>query len=156
MHEDAGTNTGLLLYYPYRDMEIRVLEALHAAGFADLSSAQARIFQRIGPDGTRTVQLAEQARVTKQTASLLVQAMEEEGYVERRPDPADARARLVTIAERGRAAQAVAAGVVAEVEEQWRRRLGARRYAALRRALAELHEEPGDVRSPPAGHGPPG
>ncbi|MFI7495907.1 MarR family winged helix-turn-helix transcriptional regulator [Kocuria sp. M4R2S49] len=141
MREDEGTNTGLLLYYPYRDMEIRVLEALHAAGFADLSYAQARIFQRIGPDGTRTVHLAEQARVTKQTASLLVQAMEEEGYVERRPDPADARARLVTIAERGRAAQAVAAGVVAEVEEEWRRRLGARRYAALRRALAELHEE---------------
>ena len=98
MHEDAGTNTGLLLYYPYRDMEIRVVEALHAAGFADLSYAQARIFQRIGPDGTRTVQLAEQARVTKQTASLLVQALEEEGYVERRPDPADARARLVSVA----------------------------------------------------------
>ncbi|MEX5262238.1 MarR family winged helix-turn-helix transcriptional regulator [Kocuria sp. CPCC 205263] len=155
MHEDAGTNTGLLLYYPYRDMEIRVVEALHAAGFADLSYAQARIFQRIGPDGTRTVQLAEQARVTKQTASLLVQALEEEGYVERRPDPADARARLVSVAERGRAAQAVAAGVVAEVEEQWRRRLGARRYAALRRALAELHEEPG-VRSSPADHGAPG
>ncbi|MCC5782768.1 MULTISPECIES: MarR family winged helix-turn-helix transcriptional regulator [Kocuria] len=156
MHEDAGTNTGLLLYYPYRDMEIRVVEALHAAGFADLSYAQARIFQRIGPDGTRTVQLAEQARVTKQTASLLVQALEEEGYVERRPDPADARARLVSVAERGRAAQAVAAGVVAEVEEQWRRRLGARRYAALRRGLAELHEEPGGVRSPPADHGAPG
>jgi DNA-binding MarR family transcriptional regulator len=156
MHEDAGTNTGLLLYYPYRDMESRVLDALRAAGFADLSSAQARIFQRIGPDGTRTVQLAEQARVTKQTASLLVQAMEEEGYVERRPDPTDARARLVTIAERGRAAQAVAAGVVAEVEDQWRRRLGARRYAALRRALAELHEEAGDARSSPAHHGPPG
>jgi len=32
MHEDARTNTGLLLYYPYRDMEIRVVEALHAAG----------------------------------------------------------------------------------------------------------------------------
>ena len=96
MHEDARTNTGLLLYYPYRDMEIRVVEALHAAGFADLSYAQARIFQRIGPGGTRTVQLAEQARVTKQTASLLVQALEEEGYVERRPDPADARARRVS------------------------------------------------------------
>ncbi|MEX5295891.1 MarR family transcriptional regulator [Kocuria sp. CPCC 205268] len=154
MHGDEATNTGLLLYYPYRDMEIRVLEALHAAGFADLSYAQARIFQRIGPEGTRTVQLAEQARVTKQTASLLVQAMEEEGYVERRPDPSDARARLVTVAERGRAAQAVAADVVAEVEEQWRRRLGSRRYAALRRALAELHQEDGGVRSSPAGPGP--
>lgn len=156
MHEDEGTNTGLLLYYPYRDMEIRVVEALHAAGFADLSYAQARIFQRIGPEGTRLVQLAEQARVTKQTASLLVQAMEEEGYVARRPDPADARARLVTIAERGRAAQVVAAGVVAEVEEQWRRKLGARRYAALRRALAELHAVSGDARSTPVDHAPPG
>jgi DNA-binding MarR family transcriptional regulator len=143
MQDDAGTNTGLLLYYPYRDMEIRVMEVLHAGGFEDLSYAQARIFQRIDPGGSRLVRLAEQARVTKQTASVLVQALEQEGYVERRPDPADARARLVTVAARGRAAQAVAAGVVAEVEAQWRRTLGARRYAELRRALAELHEEPG-------------
>lgn len=146
MQDDADapttTNTGLLLYYPYRDMEDRVMAALHAAGFPDLSFAQARIFQRIGPDGTRLVHLAEQARVTKQTASVLVHAMEEEGYVERRPDPADARARLVTVAERGRAAQAVAAGVVAEVEAEWRERLGARRYDGLRSALAELHDEP--------------
>ncbi|MHC5559432.1 MarR family winged helix-turn-helix transcriptional regulator [Kocuria sp. U4B] len=138
----AATNTGLLLYYPYRDMEDRVMAALHAAGFADLSFAQARIFQRIGPSGTRLVHLAEQARVTKQTASVLVQAMEQEGYVARRPDPADARARLVTIAERGRAAQAVAAGVVAGVEAEWCARLGTRRYGELRRALSELHDEP--------------
>ncbi|MUN64335.1 MarR family transcriptional regulator [Kocuria sediminis] len=143
MREDTGTNTGLLLYYPYRDMEIRVMEALHAGGFEDLSYAQARIFQRIDPQGSRPARLAEQARVTKQTASVLVRALEQEGYVERRPDPADARARVVTIAARGRAAQAVAAAVVAEVEAQWRRRLGARRYAELRRALAELHEDPG-------------
>lgn len=140
--DDAGTNTGLLLYYPYREMERQVMAALHGAGFEDLSFAQARIFQRIGPEGTRVVQLAQDAGVTKQTASVLVQDLEQEGYVVRRLDPADARARLVVVAARGRAAQAVAAGVVAAVEERWRRKLGARRWAALRRALAELHEDP--------------
>lgn len=93
VQEDTDTHTGLLLYFPYRDLQIRVLEALHVAGLADLSWAQAWFFQRIDPAGSRLVHRAGQARVTKQTASVLVQALERWGHVERRPDPAAARAR---------------------------------------------------------------
>ncbi|GIE82811.1 MarR family transcriptional regulator [Actinoplanes philippinensis] len=132
-------NTGLLMFVAHRAMERRVLDAVAAAGFA-ITAAQARIFQRIGPDGTRLGELAEQAQVTKQTAGFLVDQLERAGYVERAPDPTDARARLVRIAERGRAAGEVAAGVVAEVEAEWAAHLGARRTAALRDALERLRE----------------
>ena len=88
-------NTGLLLYLPYRAMERRVLEAVRAAGFDDVTPAQARVFQRIGPGGTRLTDLAEQALITKQSAGFLVDQLERAGYVERVPDPTDARARLL-------------------------------------------------------------
>ncbi len=107
-------NLGLLCFIAYRAMETRVLEALAAAGFDDLTTAQGRLAARIGPKGTRVTALAEQARVTKQTAGFLVNQLERAGYVRRVPDPADARARLVQIAPRGEAAVAIAR--VAEAE----------------------------------------
>lgn len=133
-------NVGLLLFLPYRAMESRVLAALAEAGFDDLTLAQARVFQRVGPTGTRVTDLAEQSQVTKQTAGFLVDHLERAGYVDRVPDPADGRARLVRITARGAAAQAAAAAVVAEVEAEWTAHLGARRMASLRDTLARLRE----------------
>lgn len=56
------------------------------------------------------------------------------------PDPTDARARLVTIADRGRAAIAVARVVEAEIEAEWTRHLGKRDTEQLRRTLTRLRE----------------
>ncbi len=117
------TNLALLCFYPYRAMEARVMDALAEAGF-EITLAQGRLLARIAPGGTRVSDLAEQARVTKQTATFLVDQLEKAGYVERVPDPADARARLVRIAERGQAGVAVARRVEAQVEEEWIRHLG--------------------------------
>jgi DNA-binding MarR family transcriptional regulator len=133
-------NLGLLLFIPYRALEMRVFDALAAAGFDDFTPAQARIFQRIGPDGTRLTELAEQAGVTKQTAGFLVDQLERGGYVRRAPDPTDARARLVQIADRGRATIPVANQVIAEVEAEWTAHLGAAQTAQLRQALTALRE----------------
>src|SRR3954454_3914345 len=97
---DPEPNTGLLLFYPYRALESRVLEALAAAGF-EISLAQARLLQRVADGGSRLTDLAAQAQVTKQTAGELVDQLEKRGYVERVPDPRDGRARLVRLARRG-------------------------------------------------------
>jgi DNA-binding MarR family transcriptional regulator len=133
-------NTGLLLFIPYRALENRVFAALAAAGFDDMTPARGRVFQRIGPNGTRLTELAEQAQVTKQAAGALVDELERAGYVVRALDPTDNRARLVRIAERGAEAIAVATTVVADVEAEWTRHLGARRMEQLRRTLAKLCE----------------
>lgn len=133
-------NTGLLLFIPYRALEQRVFRALAEAGFDDFTPAQARLLQRIGPDGTRLTELAEAAQVTKQTAGALVDQLERTGYVRRTPDPTDARARLVRIAERGAAAKPIADAAVAEVEAEWRAHLGERRWRQLREALTRLRE----------------
>lgn len=133
-------NVGVLLFVAYRAMESRVLEAVAEAGFDDITLAQARVFQRIGPAGTRLSELAAAAQVTKQTAGFLVDQLESAGYVERVPDPTDARARLVRVGRRGRAAAPVAAAAVAAVESEWAAHLGAGQMTQLRRALARLRE----------------
>ncbi len=130
----------MLCFIPARAMEARVMEAVVKAGFDDITLAQSRVFQRIGPDGTRVTDLAEQARVSKQTATFLVDQLERAGYVERVPDPGDARARLVRIAPRGRAAVEVARKAEAEVEAEWTRHLGKRDADHLRRILTKLRE----------------
>lgn len=133
-------NTGLLLYIPYRAMEGRVFDALAAAGYEDFTPAQARVLQRIAPGGSRLTDLAEQAAITKQSAGFLVDQLQRAGYVERVPDPADARARLVRVAERGRRAIPLAAAAVAQVESEWTEHLGRRRMAQLHDALTRLRE----------------
>jgi DNA-binding MarR family transcriptional regulator len=78
--------------------------------------AQARIFQRIGRDGSR---LAELAQVTKQTAGALVDQLEAAGHVERRPDPSDKGARLVCISDPGAKARAVWTAELNRVQGEW-------------------------------------
>lgn len=133
-------NVGVLLFLPYRAMETRVMAALAEQGFDDLTLAQARVFQRIGPDGTRLGELAEQAQVTKQTAGFLVDQLERAGYVTRTLDPEDGRARRVRITNRGAQAQAAAGEVVEQVESEWEQHLGGRRMDALREALVRLRD----------------
>ncbi|MGM1061947.1 MarR family winged helix-turn-helix transcriptional regulator [Saccharothrix sp. Mg75] len=136
MHDDLVS----LLYLPHRELENRVFAALAEAGFDDVTPAQARVFGLIGRDGSRLTELAEAAQVTKQTAGFLVDRLERAGYVERTPDPTDARARLIRVARRGRAAIPVGLAAVAEVEREWTAHLGRGRMAVLRDALARLRE----------------
>ena len=128
-----------LMFVSYRAMDERVVAAMRAAGY-DVTPAQARLAQRIDPAGLRLTELAERAQVTKQTASLLVAALEAQGLVERVPDPADGRARLIRFTERGRAASQEAMRVVISVEQEWAEHLGTRLTGQLRNALTKLRE----------------
>lgn len=129
----------VLMFIAHRHAEGRILDALHAAGF-ELTLSQARLAARIGPDGTRATELAEQAQLTKQSAGSLVEALEVGGYVERVPDPSDARARLVRLAEHGKRAQRVARREERAILREWEAHLGARRFADLVESLGHLRE----------------
>ena len=130
-------NLGVLLFIPYRAMESAVLAELERHGHR-LSIAQARVFQRIGPSGTRPSELAEATQLTKQTLGSILDQLERAGYVARTPDPADGRARLVTITDRGHELVALSLPVVTAIEAAWAEHLGPERTRQLREALTEL------------------
>ncbi|NKX52814.1 MarR family transcriptional regulator [Arthrobacter deserti] len=135
----ADPNLGVLLFIPYRHMEQRIIAALNASGYP-ITAAQAHVSQRIGDAGSRLGELAEAASTTKQNAGFLVDQLEKQGYVERAPDPGDARARLIRTTARGREAVAAAAEVEAAIEREWREHLGAEGTERLRAALLKLRE----------------
>ena len=128
-----------LMFVSYRAMDERVRQAMRDAGY-DVTVAQSRLAQRIAEDGTRLTELADRAGVTKQTASLLVAALEREGLVERVPDPEDGRARLIRMSTRGREAAQRAMEVVIGVEGEWTAHLGPELTERLREALIRLRE----------------
>lgn len=130
-------NLGLLLFIPYRFMESAVMAALKSAGH-DLSLSQARVFQRINPEGSRPVELAEAAQMSKQTLSSIVDQLEQSGYVRRLRDPQDARARLVSITPKGQELIDASIPVVRDIETAWEAHLGKVRTRQLRVTLAEL------------------
>jgi len=138
--EDGPLGIGLLCFVVQRSLEDRVLADLVAAGYDDITLAQARVMARVSAKGTRVTELAEQARVSKQTVTFTVDQLERAGYVRRVVDPLDARARLVVFADRGLAAQQVARRTEAIVQEEWTRHLGRRATARLHELLTQLRE----------------
>lgn len=131
--------TALLMFIVHRHAEARIMAHLAEHGF-QITVAQGRIAARIDEDGSRLTHLAESAQVTKQTAGFLVDQLEKAGYVERVPDPTDARARLIRISQRGREAQACAREMEQQLEAEFEAHLGPRRMRELRRSLESLRE----------------
>jgi DNA-binding MarR family transcriptional regulator len=136
---DDELNLGLLLFIPYRFMESAVLAALRDHGH-DMPLNQARVFQRIAPAGSRLADLAAASQVSKQTVGSIVDQLERAGYVQRVPDPTDARARLVTLTAKGHELVEISIPVVRDIEKAWEAHLGASRTRELRRSLAALRE----------------
>ena len=134
-------NSALLMFVAHRAAEARVLDALRAAGFDDLTLAQCRIGQRLNPDGIRVTDLAEQAGVTKQTAGALVDELEAQRLRHAQARPGRRRARLVVLSDRGDEAvrggrRRGRAGRGANGERIW----ALRPMTELRAALVSLRE----------------
>jgi DNA-binding MarR family transcriptional regulator len=141
MSDDAQrVDLGVSLFIPYRYTEDRLFRALQDAGFDDWTLAQCRVFQRVAPDGSRLKDLADQAQMTKQSASVMVDQLERLGYVRRIPDPTDGRARLIVIEDRGRRAVKVAMATLDDIYAEWKTYLGTRNFTLLQQILDQLRE----------------
>jgi len=109
--------------------------------YNDIRISHGCVFGNIEPEGSRLTELAERARMTKQSVGEVTSDLEQRGYLERVPDPSDGRAKIIRLTERGRAAQALGVGLIDELEEEWAERFGADRVAALREALEAITGE---------------
>ena len=137
---EAPENLAILLREPFRAMSHEVYERLAARGHGEVRAAHGNVFQYLDDEGTRVVELAQRAQVTKQSMASLVEHLEARGYVERVTDPTDGRAKLVRATARGREVFAVVRELVAEIDARLVERLGAAKLAQLRTLLQELDE----------------
>jgi DNA-binding MarR family transcriptional regulator len=74
--------------------------------------------------GTRLTTLASRANITPQAVGELVDDLEGLGYVVRRPDPDDRRAKRIVLTDRGRDCVAAAFETIADLEAELDRALG--------------------------------
>jgi DNA-binding MarR family transcriptional regulator len=131
---------GVLMFIANRSAETRILGAVRRAGYHHITLAQARIGARIAPEGTRVSELAEQAQISKQTATHLVDQMERGGYVQRTVDPTDGRGRLVRFTDKGLDVIRIARAEEDRITAEWTAHIGSRRMAQLRETLTMLRE----------------
>src|SRR5919204_3385044 len=95
---------------------------LEADGFAEVTPAYHALFENIDPAGTRLTELAARAEMTHQSMSELVATLERRGWVERRPDPSDGRARLVCLTPEGRELTRRGLHHINAIEAEWQER----------------------------------
>ncbi|MET7987872.1 MULTISPECIES: MarR family winged helix-turn-helix transcriptional regulator [unclassified Streptomyces] len=116
----------------------RIHEGVVARGFEGLRPAHGFAFARLAPDGATVTDIASHLGVTKQAASQLVEELVRKGYVERRPHPADARARLIVLTELGRACTRAAEESAADAVRAWAEVLGEGEMRALCTRLTRI------------------
>src|SRR5262245_8380581 len=92
---------GALLRMPWEAVQERMLERLHAQGFADFDASYLTVFQYPGPQGERPSELAARLRITKQALNHLLGQLERLGYLRREADPEDRRSKRITLTPRG-------------------------------------------------------
>jgi DNA-binding MarR family transcriptional regulator len=116
------------------------LDAVHAAGFDDVTAGHLPLFANLSDDaaGIRLVDLAERAQMSRQWMARAAKDLESLGYVHLKPDPDDQRAMRVTLAPRGRAFRVAADKSMARLVDTYAADLGAERIAELHDTLRQL------------------
>ncbi len=116
----------------------RLSAAFAAAGLHGIRPAQAVALVPLAAGGMHATDLADHLKVSRQAVAQGVTALEREGYVNRVPDPADARARTIELTPRGRQVLRVMRSHAIDLEKRWQRILGERRLGELRESLQML------------------
>src|SRR5689334_1203990 len=132
-------NTVSMLGQAYSLLGFQIVDGVVGAGYPQ-KPKHSGVFAQISLDGSRLTTLAHRAGMTPQAMGELVDELVAMGYVERRPDPTDGRAKLIVPTERGRAAIEAGRVSIRGIEERVTDVLGEQGHRELRRLLGLLLE----------------
>jgi DNA-binding MarR family transcriptional regulator len=108
---------------------------LEEAGYGDLTRLHGAVIAHLDEEGTRATELARRSGRHKQIIGRIVDELEELGYVDRRPEQRDRRAKLVVPTERGREVMRVSDQIILDLERRHAAALGQKEYDAFKQAL---------------------
>jgi DNA-binding MarR family transcriptional regulator len=109
------------------------------AGFAEVrASYGALLIPLFEEDGLRMSELAQRARLSKQTVTTMARLLERDNLIERLPDPNDARAARLYLTKRAKNFEPIANSVLNQLDTQVARTLSSDGRAQLKQALAVL------------------
>jgi len=114
--------------------------AVERAGVDDMRSSFGFVIRALSERDRTLTEVAELLAVTKQAAIKVIDEMETRGFVERRPDPSDRRAKVLSLTDKGRRVRRAALAASRRMESELRRDLGDADVDALRAALLRFLE----------------
>ena len=130
-------NTVSMLGQAYSLLGFQIVDGVVGAGFPQKPKHSA-VFAQIDPEGSRLTELARRANITAQAMGELVDELEDLGYVTRRPDPTDRRAKLIVLTPRGRAAVEAGKQTIVGIEARIDEILGKEGHTLLRELVGKL------------------
>jgi DNA-binding MarR family transcriptional regulator len=138
---DLGILSGRTLF----GLQKELFTTLAGQGHPELRPRHGAVLAYLDEEGSRATELAAQSGRHKQVIGTLVDELVELGYVERQPDPADRRAKLVVPTAKGLDGMARSDAIVAAIEERHTRAVGEEAYAEFKRVyrlVAERSAQP--------------
>ncbi len=133
---DLGVLAGRLLF----SLQKELFERLGELGHGELRPRHGAVFAYLDVEGSRATDLARLSGQHKQVIGTLVDELEALGYVERLPDPADRRAKLVVPTERGIDEMTKADAIVADIEQRHAEAIGQKAYKQFKRSFQRVAE----------------
>lgn len=144
-HSWRSDNVGRLLLAGYGFFEGGLMRRLEQSGFPMVRHVHFNVLRNLDPQGTRIVDLAARAQITKGSMGKIVKECEQLGLVELRVDPQDGRAKVVSFAPPGIEVMKAIRVAMIEVQEDMARITGEKDMAALLRALRALQGRAADA-----------
>lgn len=130
----------ILLNTAYETFITTLYFHLAERGYGDVQSTHNTALHYLAGGGLSITELAENLRLTKQAASLIVIYLEEQGYVTREPHPQDGRSKLVTLTTKGQSCVETTETLLAELSDQWTAHLGTDWMRHFMKALDQFIE----------------
>lgn len=127
----------------------RFVREMVDAGYPWFGEARAALIPCIDRAGTRQAELTARLGSSKQAVQQLLDVLVDDGVLERRPDPDDARARLVCFTRKGLKVLADANEAKKRIQLDYERTLGKAEFSRLVAALERVIS----LRAPLARHG---
>jgi DNA-binding MarR family transcriptional regulator len=124
----------------------RLLFAVQKALYEGMAGEQGKsigprhgaVLAHLDEEGSRATDLARLSGQHKQVIGTLIDELEAAGYVQREPDPQDRRAKLIVPTALGLAKMRRSDEIVAALEEDYAKALGARNFATFKRLFKAI------------------
>jgi DNA-binding MarR family transcriptional regulator len=133
--QELSPDLGVLANRLLSSLQDELFAGLAEGGYDDLHPRHEAVLAYLDEDGVRATDLARLSGRHKQIVGRMIDELESLGYVERRPDPEDRRAKLIFPTERGLEQLRLGDQIVADIEARHADALGRRTYAQFRDIL---------------------